>query len=471
MSLQMIRSPDLSRLIVGFLFVVLPSVRGATPSSLEELQNGLAEVAERVRPSVVAIRAERKLDEEDFDRDQVPDDENHRRFRDRLYPAVGTGVILTTEGHILTNEHVVHNALPQDIECILWNGQSYSVQGLTSDPRSDLAVLRIEAPDLRPAQLGDAATVRQGHFAIVMGNPFGSASENYGRTAMSFGIISAMGQDLTQKLDLSQQRYYGNLLQTDARINPGNSGGPLLNLRGEVVGITTAISTRSGRSEGVGYAISVDARVREIIDRLKRGEEVPYGFIGVQLDRPSESQRRSAGAPLSGGALVRDVTSGAPAAGKLQSGDIVVEFDSVLVEDVDQLIRLVGAATVGKDVQVKYYRNHQLLTSTLAPAPRKNLLRGVHIEAPLNWRGMRLADLSDDLRETYKLPDDTSGVVVVHVESGGAASKAGLKPGQVIRQVGDDEVREVRALRRLTPQLTGPVRIKAAGSDTEITLP
>jgi S1-C subfamily serine protease len=126
---------------------------------------------------------------------------------------------------------------------------------------------------------------------------------------------------------------------------------------------------------------------------------------------------------------------------------------------------------VGKEIEVKYYRRNQLLTAALAPAPRKNLIRGVHIEAPVNWRGMRLADLSDELREKYNLPDTASGLIVIHVESDAPASKAGLKPGQVIRKIGEDEVSGLRGLRQLLSKLTGPIKILAADSETEITLP
>jgi len=243
-------------------------------AQIELLQETLAAVADEVRPSLVAIRAERRVNriEQPSGQAASPGGETHRRPREQVIPAVGSGVIIGANGLILSNEHVVHHAEPEAIECILASGERYTVRGITTDPRSDLAVLRIDAKDLRPARLGDAGTVRQGHFAIVMGNPFGSASDGAGRPAMSFGVISGIGRNLTRKLD--RDRYYGNLLQTDARINPGNSGGPLFNIKGEVIGIITAISSRSGGSEGVGYAIPIDERTKAIIAQLARGEKV-----------------------------------------------------------------------------------------------------------------------------------------------------------------------------------------------------
>ena len=453
---------------------------GAAESRLlqvRELQETLADVADRVRQSVVAIRADRRI-EPDEDPDAagrvdsgIPDDEVHRRLRDRLWPSVGSGIVLDTAGSILTNEHVIRGAEPQNIEVVAWNGETFQVVGITSDPRSDLAVLRIENPrDLVPARLGDLSRVRQGHFAIVIGNPFGSATENSGRTSMSFGIISALGQDLTQKLDLSQQRYYGNLLQTDARINPGNSGGPLLNIDGEVIGITTAISTRSGASEGVGYAISMDARIKNIIEQLRQGREIEYGFIGVQLDRPSPAQRRLAGSPSGVGVLIREVSPGAPAEGLLQPGDIVVAFNDEEVRDVDHLIRLVSSAPVGKPAEIRAYRNGHLITTTVTPA-RRAVLKGVRIEAPLAWRGMTIADLTDDLREKYKLGPTAEGVVVTQVEADGPAGRVGLKEGSLIRRVADQTLTCVRQLRDLLPRLQGPVPVETGEPATEITLP
>lgn len=286
-------------------------------------------------------------------------------------PTIGTGMIVDANGLILTNEHVVHGAKPDQITCVLANGDRYMAQSVQFDLRSDLAIVRIDARNLPVLKLGDARTVRQGHFAIVLGNPFGLAWDSQGKPAMSFGIISALGRPLTRQLDPGGERYYGNLIQTDARINPGNSGGPLLNIRGEVIGVTTAISTRSGSSEGVGYAIPMTEGVRAIVERLKSGQEVEYGFLGVRLDWPTPEARKVSGGPSSGGALITEVESGTPAEqSKLSPGDLVVQFDGAEVEDADQLIRLVGAAQVGVPVDVTYYRGGAKRTVQVVPARR-----------------------------------------------------------------------------------------------------
>jgi serine protease Do len=473
------------RRVVAAIVLVFPFAVAAAPAgaraqlpsgeiiSLEALQNQLAAVAEQVRPSVVAIRTDRRVRIESRDgRPAGPDDEAPRG-RERAQNAVGTGTIISSNGFILTNEHVIQSANPQDIECILSDGRVFQAQGITSDPRSDLAVIRIDATDLQPARLGDLSNVRQGHFAIVMGNPFGTASDNYGRPAMSFGVVSAIGQDLTPKLDALQNRYYGNLIQTDARINPGNSGGPLLNIHSEVIGVTTAISTRSGSSEGVGYAISIDRRTKDIIDQLRQGQPVEYGHLGVQLARPTPDERRRAGAPGRNGAIIREVQPGTPAAqSDLKPNDLVVGFDGQPVEDVDQLIRLVGSARVGVQVDVTVYRNRQELVIPVVPGRRQQLIQGIHIDLPFAWRGMRLSDPTAEVIQSFNLPDEVQGVVVTHVESDSPAEKAGLKPGNVISQIADEPVKGVRRVREVGPALTGPVKVIVADDPAgERTLP
>lgn len=443
-------------------------------AQLEAMQNTLAAIAETVRPSVVAIRTERRGSRTgDNDGKEMPDDEIHNRLRERVYPAVGSGVIISADGCVLTNEHVILQADPENILCILSNGQSYRVQGITSDPRSDLAVLRIDARDLQPIKLGDAATVKQGHFAIVMGNPFGSASDNYGRPAMSFGVISALGQELTRQLDPQMERYYGNLIQTDARINPGNSGGPLLNMRGELIGINTAISTRSGGSEGVGYAIPLDTRIKEIIDLLEHGREVEYGYLGVELGSPSRHQRESAGAGTEGGALVKYVWPDSPAASSsLQSGDVIVEYDGRLIRNPDELVRMVGSSRVGARVDVTVYRERRRLNLTVVPGRRESDIKPINTDAPFDWRGMRLVNLNAATRSGYQVKDAVQGVLVTEVQADSPARKAGLEPGTVIRQVGDITIESLRRLRDIAPQLSGPLElVVVSDGEAKVTLP
>jgi serine protease Do len=448
-----------------FILTVLVSAARAQPdpvdmATVEILQRTLAAVADEVRPSVVAIRADRQIDVPDRvdGRTILPDDEIHERLRRRLSPAVGSGVVLSADGLILTNEHVIHNARPDTIEIVLSNGERYTAQGITSDPRSDLAVLRIDAAGLKPARLGDLGELRQGYFALVLGNPFGAASESNGQPAMSFGVISALGQDLTEKLD--PDRYYGNLIQTDARISPGNSGGPLIDLRGKVVGIVTAIWSRAGDSEDVGYAIAIDRRTRAIIERLAQGELVEYGYLGVGLRPPRAEDRSRAGYTGDGGAVVDEVRPDTPAAyAGLHSGDLIVEFDDQRITGVDKLIRVVGAARVDIPVRLSLYRDGRKISMEVSPVQRAEKTSGVNIEVPFEWRGMRVENSTPEVTSRFDLAETTRGIVITRVEPGSVAERAGLQAGQVIQQIQGQQVRGVRRLRTIVRELDESVTL------------
>lgn len=478
-------SPSLSRLTVAMACVVvvllpLAAQVEAQPApadlaQVETLERTLVAVAEMIRPSVVAIRANRPMDGSDTqEAPELPPSSGVRqgssrrgRPEDRRYPSVGSGVILSSEGQVLTTEHVVAGAQPDDITCILSGGESYRVQEVYADPRSDLAVLTIDAKGLKPVVLGDLATVKQGQFAVVMGNPFGSALESRGRPVMSFGVVSALGRGLNQQIDpLMTQRYYGNLIQTDARINPGNSGGPLLNLKAEVIGINVAISSRSGGSEGVGYAIPMSARTKEIIAALGRGEEVEYGFLGVGLRSATDEESR--GNAGSTGAVVDSIERGTPAAAAdLRVGDIIVAVDGHPARDADEAIALVGGARVGVAMQLAFRRGSQRLTARVVPARRK-------VAGPdtFSWRGMRLAYPDWEVCRSHKLPVDVRGAVVTEVEPGGPAERAGLRPSQVISQIAGTTIQGIRYLPRITARLSGPVKIVVVGEPPmEKTLP
>lgn len=442
---------------------------------VEKLQRVLADVADSVRPSVVAIRSQRRISDSSSGR--MPDDETHRGLRGRVIPAVGSGVVISADGCILTNYHVVENAEPERITCDLADGQSFHALSVTGDSRSDLAIIRVEAADLTPVRIGDLSNVRQGHFVVALGNPYGTASENNGRPALCFGVVSALGMELTRQLDPLGERYYGNLIQTDARIHPGNSGGPLININGELIGINTAVSTTNGSSEGLGYAISIDKRTRDIIARLSRGEKIEYGYLGVDLDAPTTADRNAAGAPRTGGALVRGVRPGTPAeTAKLQSGDVIMEFDGERVQDRDHLVRLVGASRVNTDVALLVYRDKKQVRLQVRPGRRPTDLRvAVNLSPlpePFLWRGMKLTELSPATRRAHNFAEDIAGLMVTQVITDGPADKAGIRPGEVLRKVGDVPIDGLRRLKEIAPSLSGPLKVVVlSDADQEVTLP
>ncbi len=467
------RNHLLAVIALSALVVTAAPARGGPDAAellrAEQLQSTLAAVAEDVRPCVVAVRAFRRFDSPPAAREgaALPGNGAGAPLAPMI-PSVGSGIIIGSDGLILTSEHVVHGVEPDAVECILSSSERYTVAGMTTDPRSDLAVLSIDAHDLRAAKWGDLDELRQGHFVIVLGNPLGTAFDGGGQPAMSFGIVSALGQDLTQKL--GSERYYGDLIQTDARINPGNSGGPLVNLRGEVVGITTAVSTRSGGSDGVGYAIPMNTMTRWVVQQLTRGEEVEYGYIGVRLE---ERRSRQPGGQSNTEVLVVAVEPGTPAetAGMLR-GDVLREFNSQKVESERQFVGLVAMAGVGSETPVSVLRDGKEIELKVVPRVRPNGERGVNIEPALDWRDITFSVISREMKSRFGLPESASGTIITSVTGGTAADKAGFRTGQVIRRVNGEPARGLRHIRKLLQAARGQVTVTIDGQPPrEITMP
>ena len=304
-------------------------------ADLQAIENAFIALAEKVSPSVVAISTK------------------NRPGRTRRAPMVGSGVIIDAEGLILSNDHVVSSA--DRIYVTLQSGRRYKADIVARDEHSDLAVIKIDAVNLVPVEYGDLSNVKVGQFALAMGNPFGTAKD--GDMSLSYGIVSALGKSL-QELEEHGDKYYGNLIQTTADINPGNSGGPLFNIRGQIFGINTAIETRSGVSEGLGYAIPINSRTRRIIDTLAQGDEVEYGFLGVDI-KSSRSARRQVSAANRWGVTVTRVfpRTAADKAG-LRKDDLILKYDAEPVKNEDHLIRMVSATPVGESVPLTVYRDH-----------------------------------------------------------------------------------------------------------------
>ena len=425
-----------------------PAASPASSSSglaqMRALQDAFAGIAEKLAPSVVAIQARKKLSALD---DYDPQDETMRRYRDRLVPSAGSGVIIDATGYILTNEHVVGGA--EELVVVLANRHRYPAKVVSTDPRSDLAVIKVDATDLSPATLGDLATVRQGHWAIAMGNPFGLA--NNGKPAMTIGIISAIGRALPNFGD-DADRHYGNLLQTSADINPGNSGGPLLNLDGQVIGINTAISTRTGVSEGVGFAVSITARTREIISQLKAGKKIEYGFLGVDVAPPTPEESDRAGAPSYLGAIVVSVEANTPAEkAKIKTGDIIVQVDEDTVDDSDHLVAAIGASPIGRPVALTLWRDHKKISVAAVLEKRSDsLVRRNHPveDTSLSWRGLTLGPITDERRRALGLGRSDAAVEVRAVADKSPAAAAGIKVGDVLEKFDGKSIKRLSELRR-----------------------
>ena len=352
--------------LIGACAVLPRPVDAQPPASykladLKALQQAFIDLGEKVRPSVVAIKTY----------------ETARSGGSVKLPySQGSGFILDREGYIATNLHVIDGA--DEISVILHDGLRHDARRIQGDLRSDLAIIKIDAGNLTPVKLGDVHEIKVNQWVFACGNPFGLANRD-GKTSVTYGVVSALGRQMTQQLvGNSQVEYYGNMIETSATINPGNSGGPLFDIDGDVVGVVTAIETRSGVSEGHGFAIPIDKNTHRILDSLRAGREVRYGFLGVtvrDVDRPTS--RIVVETSANRGALLDTVTQmdGPAARAGLRGGDVVVEYDGTSIVNSDHLVRLVGFTPVGTQVPVAFIRGNVKRTVTVTVGDRQEMFR------------------------------------------------------------------------------------------------
>ncbi|MCP4589561.1 MAG: PDZ domain-containing protein [bacterium] len=408
---------------------------------LKALEETFVQAAERVKPSVVSIRTYRYLG--------LPVEVSPQGAAKAPH-SFGSGVVIGSDGFILTNQHVLDGA--DDIKVVLFNRREYTGQIVQYDLRSDLAVIKIDAKPLRPVVFGSAEDVRVGHWCFVVGNPFGIAYHD-GDPAVTFGNIAALGRSLTSELDPTNTRYYGDLIQTSSPINPGNSGGPLFDLDGHMIGIVTAIVSRSGITEGAGFAIPMSERTRPIIDALAARKRVRYGYLGVEL--PPIDARSSGDQPIHG-AVIRGITSddGPAARAGLQPRDVIVEFAGVAIEDADHLVRVVSMTPVGAQAKVRFVRHgtprEAVVTLAERPLPRQTFqaLDDSDLETT-RWKGAELAEMTDATLRLHDLSRIQAGLVVIRVDEDSRAHQAGLRPRDIVLRCNGSRVRTLADLARI----------------------
>ena len=423
---------------------------------LQSLQDAFVQVAQSVKPAVVNIATtQRPRPQEGRRPSQVPPfrgpfrdffgEEFFERFfgerPQRERRSLGSGVLVDKRGYILTNNHVIEQA--DQIEVRLADKRKFSATIIGKDSKTDLAVIKIDAPDDLPvARLGDSGRIRIGEWAIAIGNPFGLDQ------TVTVGVISAVGRS-----DVGITTYE-DFIQTDASINPGNSGGPLVNIQGEVIGINTAIVATG---QGIGFAIPI-SMAREIKDRLIAQGKVVRGWLGVGIQEVTEELALQFGVKPEEGVLVGNVMPGSPAErGGLKTGDIVQEFNGTRIANVHQLQREVAQSPVGSPAQVKVLREKKTVALTILLGEQPADLAAASepaappSEAADNF-GLTVQDLTPDLRDQLRLTEG-EGVVVSGVEEAGPASRAGIRPGDVIAEANRAPVRTASEFARILTRL------------------
>jgi serine protease Do len=351
--------------------------------------------------------------------------------------SLGSGFVIDKDGYILTNRHVIAGA---DEISVQWGatGKKYPAKLVGKDARTDVALIKIEPKEpLTVVELGDSDKIEVGEWVIAIGNPFG-----LGGNSVTTGVVSYKGRPLP----LAEQGNPIDMIQTDASINPGNSGGPLLNLHGQVIGINTLIITRGlPQSAGVGFAIPINV-AKDILQQLRSNGKVVRGWLGVQIMPVDEDLAKSFKMKDAKGTVVTDVTSGSPAekAG-VQPGDVVIAADDHEIEDNSALSRYIAAKSPGTTVKLRLRRSgeEKTIPVVLGTFPEGSEDNEPAEEKSKKHLGMQLRSLTSEMAEHLELPRTLKGVVVVEVEVGEAAEKAGLQRGDVIVSVDDKAVTNV----------------------------
>ena len=357
--------------------------------------------------------------------------------------SAGSGVIFDPNGFIVTNNHVVEGAT--QITVTLSDRREFSAKVVGTDPKTDLAVVKIEAKDLPSLKWAEYEKLQVGDLVLAVGSPFGLSS------TVTLGIISALGRGNVGIAD------YEDFIQTDAAINPGNSGGALVNMNGELIGINTAIFSRTGGSEGIGFAIPSSIAL-DIVESLQKTGKVVRGWMGVAIQEITPALAKSFKLPEQRkGVLISDVNENGPShAAGIKRGDVVVAFNGKDVQNVSQLRNLVARTMVGKDAQVKVLRDgkEQTIAVKVAERPSDEMLAKKEpappkepsetIKPPDNvLASLRVQTLDNALMSQLNIPAKTTGVVMTSVEQGGQAEAAGLQRGDVIQEVNHEVVKSI----------------------------
>jgi serine protease Do len=449
-----------------------PIVATATASAVPVAS--YAPVVERVMPAVVTIRVEKRASAIPT-AGQFPDDDLFRRFfgqqmpqmprgrPPRLQRGLGSGVIVSQDGYILTNNHVVDGA--DEVKVELPDKRTFTAKVVGTDPASDLAVVKINASSLPTLALGDSDAVKVGDVVLAVGNPLG-----VGETVTS-GIISAKGRT-TDVGDGS----YQDFLQTDAPINHGNSGGALVSANGDLIGINSQILTPSDGNIGLGFAIPSNM-ARNVMDQLIKNGTVRRAKLGVTVQGVTADLASSFGLPSAKGALVSNVEDGGPAArAGIEQGDVITEYNGKPVADSNQLRNDVSSTTPGSTVSLKVFRNGrtETLQAKLGELAMKREKSDSSSESRGEGRfGMGVQPLTPDLAEEAGVPRGTRGVIVMEVDPSGIAAESGIQEGDVIEKVNGKTVTTGAELKSALDRTDGKpslLVVNRKGTDIFVTL-
>jgi len=450
--------------------------------ALSQLSEALSEVATVATPSVVNISTTRVIKARDESTYDLFDDPFFRRFfgdqlphpnapSERKEQSLGSGVIVSEDGYIVTNNHVIEKA--QEIKVLLSNKRDYKAKLVGADPKSDIAVIKIDARGLTALPWGDSNKLKVGELVFAIGNPFGL------NQTVTMGVISAVGRANVGIAD------YEDFIQTDAAINPGNSGGALLNAQGELVGINTAIVSRSGGYQGIGFAVP-SSMAKQVMDSLIKFKKVVRGWLGVSIQEVTSDLAEEFGVKELRGALVSGVMKKSPAeAAGVKQGDVILKFNGKDVDDTGHLRNMVSQTPIGTKVKIKLLRQKKEVEveAEIAELPKKIAERssgGDEGEDQDNGgessalTGITARELTPELASRFGIDENEKGVVAVKVDRTSRAFEAGVRQGDIILQVNQKDVATLEEYKKAATRVKKKDRvlllIRRKGEDLFITL-
>jgi serine protease Do len=426
---------------LGFALAVTPAMQASALGA----PDSFAELAEKISPSVVNITTSSVIAASTEDGPMVPEgspfEDFFKDFQDRQgegdsaprrSEALGSGFVISEDGYIVTNNHVIEGA--DEIEIEFFSGERLEAKLIGTDPKTDIALLKVESEEPLPfVQFGDSDLMLVGDWVLAMGNPLGQGF------SVSAGIVSARNRALSGT--------YDDYLQTDAAINRGNSGGPLFNLDGQVIGVNTAILSPNGGSIGIGFSMASNV-VNKVVGQLKEFGETRRGWLGVRIQDVTPDVAEAMGLEAAAGALVTDVPEGPAMEAGMKSGDVIVSFDGVKVADTRELVRKVADTDIGKATEVVVLREGKTETLTITLGRREDAeaepvpAAGAPSVEPevQEMLGLKVTPLVGDDAEKMGLPAGTEGLVVVEVDPASEAYAKGLRDGDLITEAGQKRV-------------------------------
>ncbi len=430
-------------LLLGLALVLAQTLA----TNAREIPGSFADLAESVSPAVVNITTSTNVATpggpapivpegsplEDFFRDfmeRQQQDGRPEQRRQRRSNALGSGFVISEDGYIVTNNHVIEQA--DEILIEFFSGEELEATVVGTDPNTDIALLKVDSDEPLPfVPFADSDTARVGDWVMAVGNPLGQGF------SVSAGIVSARNRALSGS--------YDDYIQTDAAINRGNSGGPLFNMDGEVIGVNTAILSPNGGSIGIGFSMAANV-VTNVVDQLQEFGETRRGWLGVRIQDVTEDVAEALGLASAEGALVTDVPPGPSAEAGIEAGDVIVTFDGSEVEDTRELVRIVGNTEVGKAVRVVVFREGTTQTLLVTLGRREEAERTFPASAPADEpieeeiMGLTVSELTAEMAEQLGVADGTAGLVVTDIDETSEAFEKGLRAGDVITEAGQNKI-------------------------------